>query len=288
MATTSHLYIPKSFQRRITRTLLLVFFIILGAIALVPFLSIVLTSFKDSDLIIRHGFNLNVDFRSLNLDNYKYVFTGSHKYFRWFGNSLLLTFVQTVLTLLVSAWVGYGFAFYEFKGKTALLVCVLILMMIPFEILMIPLYREIIVLNLTNTYWGIMLPYLAHPIAIFFFIQFMKSIPKEIVDSGRIDGCSEYGIFIRLILPMMKPALAAMAIFIGMTSWNAYLWPLLVIKDSAKFTLPIGLNSLMSPYGNNYQLLIAGSVLSIVPIVILFISAQKYFIAGMTSGSVKG
>jgi len=288
MATTSHLYIPKSFQRRITRTLLLVFFIILGAIALVPFLSIVLTSFKDSDLIIRHGFNLNVDFKSLNLDNYRYVFTGSHKYFRWFGNSLLLTFVQTVLTLLVSAWVGYGFAFYEFKGKTALLVCVLILMMIPFEILMIPLYREIIVLNLTNTYWGIMLPYLAHPIAIFFFIQFMKSIPKEIVDSGRIDGCSEYGIFIRLILPMMKPALAAMAIFIGMTSWNAYLWPLLVIKDSAKFTLPIGLNSLMSPYGNNYQLLIGGSVLSIVPIVILFISAQKYFIAGMTSGSVKG
>jgi arabinosaccharide transport system permease protein len=86
----------------------------------------------------------------------------------------------------------------------------------------------------------------------------------------------------------MKPALAAMAIFVGMTSWNNFLWPLLVLKDPAKYTLPIGLSSLMQPYGNNYQLLIAGSVLSIVPIVILFVSAQKHFIAGMTAGSVKG
>jgi arabinosaccharide transport system permease protein len=165
---------------------------------------------------------------------------------------------------------------------------VLIVMMIPFEILMLPLYREIIALNLKNSYWGIMLPYLANPIAIFFFTQYLKGIPKDIVDSGRIDGCSEYGIFMRLILPLMKPALAAMAIFVGMTSWNNFLWPLLVLKDSAKFTLPIGLNSLMSPYGNNYKLLIAGSVLSIIPIVILFVSAQKFFIEGMTAGSVKG
>ena len=153
---------------------------------------------------------------------------------------------------------------------------------------MLPLYREIIALNLKNSYWGIMLPYLANPIAIFFFTQYLKGIPKDIVDSGRIDGCSEYGIFMRLILPIMKPALAAMAIFVGMTSWNNFLWPLLVLKDSAKFTLPIGLNSLMSPYGNNYKLLIAGSVLSIIPIVILFVSAQKFFIEGMTAGSVKG
>jgi arabinosaccharide transport system permease protein len=143
-------------------------------------------------------------------------------------------------------------------------------------------------LNLIDSYWGIILPYLANTIAIFFFSQYLKGIPKEIVDSGRIDGCSEYGIFTRLILPIMTPALAAMAIFIGMTSWNNYLWPLLVLKNSAKWTLPIGLSTLMTPYGNNYQLLIAGSVLSVVPIVILFISAQKFFIQGLTTGSVKG
>lgn len=285
---TGNAYIPKTIQRRFTGILLIIFFSILAAIVLAPLGSMVLTSFKDSGQIIRNGFNLDVDFKSLKLDNYEHVFTGDHHYFRWFANSMILTFVQTVLTLFVSAWVGYGFAFYAFKGKTALFICVLIVMMIPFEILMLPLYREIIALKLTDSYWGIMLPYLANPIAIFFFSQYLKGIPREIVDSGRIDGCSEYGIFIRLILPIMKPALAAMAIFVGMTSWNNFLWPLLVLKDPAKYTLPIGLSSLMQPYGNNYQLLIAGSVLSIVPIVILFLSAQKHFIAGMTAGSVKG
>jgi len=285
---TGNAYIPKTIQRRFTGILLVIFFSILAAIFLAPLGSMVLTSFKDSGQIIRNGFNLEVDFKSLKLDNYEYIFTGDHHYFRWFANSIILTFVQTVLTLFVSAWVGYGFAFYAFKGKTALFICVLIVMMIPFEILMLPLYREIIALDLIDSYWGIMLPYLANPIAIFFFSQYLKGIPREIVDSGRIDGCSEYGIFIRLILPIMKPALAAMAIFVGMTSWNNFLWPLLVLKDPAKYTLPIGLSSLMQPYGNNYQLLIAGSVLSIVPIVILFISAQKHFIAGMTAGSVKG
>jgi len=286
--TTGNAYIPRTIQRRFTGILLVTFFGVLAAIFLTPFASMVLTSFKDSGQIIRNGFNLNVDLNDLTLENYEHVFTGEHHYFRWFANSIILTFVQTVLTLFVSAWVGYGFAFYTFKGKSALFVCVLIVMMIPFEILMLPLFREIIALNLDNSYWGIMLPYLANPIAIFFFSQYLKGIPKDIVDSGRIDGCSEYGIFIRLILPIMKPALAAMAIFVGMTSWNNFLWPLLVLKDPEKYTLPIGLSSLMQPYGNNYQLLIAGSVLSIVPIVILLISAQKYFIAGMTAGSIKG
>ncbi len=192
------LVIRQPLQRRITGIFLVIFFTILGLIFLVPFLSILLTSFKDSSQIIRNGFNLEFELGSLVLDNYKYLFTGGdHHYFRWFQNSLVLTIGQTALTLFVSAWVGYGFSFYEFKGKFALFVCVLIVMMIPFEILMLPLYREIIALKLNNKYMGVMLPYLAHPIAIFFFSQFLKGIPKEIVDSGRIDGCSEYGIFLR-------------------------------------------------------------------------------------------
>jgi len=275
-------------QRRINGILLLTLFIILVIIFLAPFISIIFTSLKNSSEIISKGFNLEIDLKSITFDNYAYIFTGNHNYFRWFANSILLTFVQTVLTLFVSAWVGYGFAMYSFKGKNVLFVCVLIVMMIPFEILMLPLYQEIIALKLIDTYWGIILPYLANPIAVFFFSQYLKGIPKEILDSGRIDGCSEYGIFLRLIMPIMKPALAAMAIFIGMTSWNNYLWPMLVLKTSEKFTLPIGLSSLLGVYGNNYKLLIAGSVLSVVPIVILFISSQKFFIEGMTAGSVKG
>lgn len=285
----THNSIRKPGERRINTVLLILFFTAMAFIMLLPFISIVLTSFKDSSLIIRNGFNLKIDASTFTLENYKYLFTGGdHEYFRWFGNSIFLTVVQTVLTLFISAWVGYGFAFYEFKGKNFIFVCVLIVMMIPFELLMLPMYREIIAMKLTNNYLGIMLPYLAHPIAIFFFRQFLQSIPKEIQDAGRIDGCSEYGIFLRLIMPIMKPAFAAMAIYIGMTSWNNFLWPMLVLTDTKMFTLPIGLNSLLGPYGNNYLLLISGSVISVVPLMILFFSAQKYFIEGMSTGSVKG
>ena len=175
-------------QRRITGIFLVACFIALVAIFLAPFASIVLTSFKDSKLIIRDGFNLNFN-TSLTLDNYKNIFMVDQRYFRWFGNSVVLTFAQTILTLLVSAWVGYGFAMYSFKGKNVLFICVLIIMMIPFEILMLPLYKEAIALDLIDNYWGIILPYLANPIAIFFFSQYLKGIPKDIVDSGRIDGC---------------------------------------------------------------------------------------------------
>jgi arabinosaccharide transport system permease protein len=287
--TTNKKYVPVSIQRRVSGILLVIFFVILIAIFMAPFISIILTSFKESSKIIGTGFNLNFDPANIKYDNYKYLFFGDdHNYWRWFANSIILTTVQTILTLFVSAWVGYGFAIYNFKGKTVLFVCVLIVMMIPLEILMLPLYREIIIFNLPNTYTAIILPFLANPIAIFFFTQYLKGIPKEIIDSGRIDGCSEYGIFIKLILPIMTPALAAMAIFIGMTSWNNFLWPMLVLSESAKFTLPIGLNSLTGPYGNNYKLLISGAVLSVVPIVILFLSAQKFFIEGLTAGSTKG
>jgi arabinosaccharide transport system permease protein len=286
--TTREFFTHKPGQHRITGILLVAFFTVLGVIVLIPFASIILTSFKPSNMVIQNGFNLEIIPKDLTLENYKYLFFGDNAYFRWFGNSIFLTVVQTVLTLFISAWVAYGFAIYDYKGKNFLFVCVLIVMMIPFEILMLPMYREIVAMKLINNYLGIMLPYLAHPIAIFFFRQYLRSIPKDIVDSGRIDGCSEYGIFLKLILPLMTPAFAAMAIFIGMTTYNNYLWPLLVLSDSKQFTLPIGLTSLMSPYGNNYTLLISGAVMSVIPIVVLFFSAQKFFIEGMSTGSVKG
>lgn len=275
-------------ERRITGVLLVMFFVVLGVIMLIPFVSILLTSLKDSNTLMRNGFNLKISLDTFTLENYKYLFSGENDFFRWFGNSIFLTSVQTVLTLIVSAWVGYGFAFYNFKGKNILFVCVLIVMMIPFEILMLPMYREIIAMKLMNNYIGIMLPFLANPIAIFFFRQFLQSIPREIVDAGRIDGCSEYGIFIRLIMPIMKPAFAAMAIFVGMASWNNFLWPMLVLTESKMFTLPIGINSLLGPYGNNYMLLVSGAVMSVLPIMVLFFSAQRFFIEGMSTGSVKG
>ncbi len=264
-----------------------VLFLVMAIIMLIPFISIFLASLRPGTEIMRQGIGLNVDTSTMSLDNYKYLFTDD-RFFTWFFNSVLVTAIQTILTLFVSAFVGYGFAMYEFKFKNTLFICVLFIMMVPLEIIMLPLYQLTIKLGLIDSFWGVMLPSIAGPLPIFFFRQYLSGIPKDFLNAARVDGCSEYGIFFKIIMPLMKPAFAAMGIFVGMNSWNNYLWPMIVLSDKSKLTLPIGLGSLLTPYGNNYDLLISGAVFSIVPIVILFLFFQKYFIAGLTAGGVKG
>ena len=268
--------------------LMVLLFVIIGALTLLPFYSLFLASFRPGTELMRHGLGLGIDLPTMSFNNYKLLFTGDTPYFTWFLNSLKITVVQTVLTLFVSAFVGYGFAMYDFKGKNLIFTCVLFVMMIPVEIIMLPLYQLCINLGLMNTIWGIILPTIAMPMPIFFFRQYLRGIPRDFVDAARIDGCTEYGIFFRIILPLMKPSIASMGIFVGMNSWNSMLWPMLVIRSNDKITLPIGLASLITPYGNNYDVLLAGAVFAVVPIIILFVLFQKYFISGMTAGGVKG
>lgn len=270
------------------KVLLFLFFAILAVIILIPFAAMVIASFKDGKELIQYGLNLRIEPEKMSLKNYAYLFTGDHSYFRWFFNSVFLTVIQVVVTLFVSACVGYGFAAYDFKGKNFWFVCVLLILMVPFEILMLPLYNQMIDMKLSNTYTGIVLPFMAHASTIFFFRQYLMGIPKELIQAGRVDGATEYGIFAKLILPIMKPAMASMAILNGMNYWNNYLWPLLILRDDTKYTLPIGLNTLLTPYGNNYDLLIVGACFSVIPILILFLCFQKYFIEGMVAGAVKG
>lgn len=270
------------------RIVLFAFFAVLCALVLVPFYAIALGSFKPGKELVRNGLNLSFDLSVMSFDNFVFLFTGNHAYFLWFFNSFLLTIVQVALTLLVSAFVAYGFAAYEFKGKNILFICVLLIMMVPFEILLLPLYKLTFDLGLMNTFSAIVLPGVANASTIFFFRQYLRGIPNEIITAGRVDGASEYGIYFRLVMPVMKPAFAAMAILNGMHSWNNLLWPFMVLSDSNKYTLPIGLKTLLTPYGNNYDLLIVGSFFSILPIFLLFVGFQKYFIDGMTAGAVKG
>ncbi|REK62472.1 MAG: arabinose transporter permease [Cohnella sp.] len=270
------------------RIVLFAFFAVLCALVLVPFYAIALGSFKPGKELVRNGLNLSFDLSVMSFDNFVFLFTGNHAYFLWFFNSFLLTIVQVALTLLVSAFVAYGFAAYEFKGKNVLFICVLLIMMVPFEILLLPLYKLTFDLGLMNTFSAIVLPGVANASTIFFFRQYLRGIPNEIITAGRVDGASEYGIYFRLVMPVMKPAFAAMAILNGMHSWNNLLWPFMVLSDSKKYTLPIGLKTLLTPYGNNYDLLIVGSFFSILPIFLLFVGFQKYFIDGMTAGAVKG
>lgn len=263
-------------------------FVILAVLILLPFYSIFLASLRPGKEIMRQGIGLGIDPSIMSLNNYRYLFSGETQYFTWFKNSLKITAVQTFTTLFVSAFVAYGFAMYEFKGKNLLFTCVLFIMMIPMEIIMLPLYQLVIKLHLIDSMWGIILPGIAGPMPIFFFRQYLSGISKDFLDAARVDGCSEYGIFFRVIMPLMLPSFASMGIFIGMNSWNNFLWPMIVLRSSENLTLPIGLNALITPYGNNYDVLIAGAVFSVVPIIILFLIFQKYFIAGMTAGGVKG
>jgi arabinosaccharide transport system permease protein len=267
---------------------LAIIFILLAFLALFPFYAMLLASFKSSKELLRFGLNLKLQVDLLTLANYKYIFNEGQKYLAWYRNSVIITVLYTVLSLFFSSMVGYALAIYRFKGRNFIMVLVLLVMMIPVEIMILPLYKLMVLLELVNTYWGVVLPFAVAPVAIFFFRQYAVGLPKELLDAARIDGCSEFGIFFRIMAPLMTPAFGAMGILQAMHSWNNFLWPLIVLRTEDMFTLPIGLAGLLTPYENNYDLLISGSVLTVVPILILFFIFQRHFIAGLTLGGVKG
>ena len=272
----------------IVKIFMILLMVVVGLMILLPFWAIFIGTFQEGNMLVRYGLNLSIDLSAANFDNWIMLFTDSGDYFTWFFNSVFLTVLQVVGTLLISAFVAYGFAAYEFRFKNFFFVIVLLIMSVPFEMLMLPLYVQINDMGLSDSYAAVLLPFLANAMTIFFFRQYLVGMPKEIIEAGRIDGATEYGIFFKLIMPIMKPSFAAMAILNGMNSWNNFLWPLLVLRSSDKYTLPIGLNTLVTAYGNNYDLLIVGSFFSVLPILILFLCFQKYFIEGMTAGAVKG
>lgn len=267
------------------------FFVLLCALIAFPLIAGLAASFRPGSELIRKGLSINLDVTTMSLDNYLYIFSGnvdSIKYFTWFKNSLLLTILSVVLTLIVCYFIAYGLTMYNYKLKNFLFFLVIATMMVPFEILMIPLYREVMAMGLIDKTAGVVLPGICGASTIFFFRQYMTTLPKELLDAGRIDGATEYGICLKIMLPITKPAFASMAILSSMGAWNNLLWPLLIYKSADKFTLPIGLNTLLTPYGNNYDVLIAGSMFSIIPVMVIFLAFQSYFIDGMTAGAVKG
>ncbi len=278
----------KKIKNRISSMAMIVFFSFLAVLIILPIYALLIASFKPGGDLLQYGLNLELNLPRMSLDNYKLLFYGKHDYWIWFYNSIILTVITVLGTLIISAFVGYGFAAYEFKGRNLLFIIVLIILSIPLEVVMLPLYKQMSTMKMMDSYTAVVLPFLAHASTIFFFRQYLLSIPKSLLEAGRIDGATEYGIFFRLIIPIMKPAFAAMAILNGMNAWNNYLWPLLVIRSADKYTLTLGLNTLINPYGDNYSLLVVGSFFSIIPIFVLFLCFQKYFIEGMTAGAVKG
>jgi len=185
-------------KHRVLSVISTVFFALLSALIIFPVLAGFLASFRPGKELIRKGLSIHLDFSEMSLANYQYLFAGnadSVKYFTWFKNSLVLTFVTVVLTLIICYFIAYGFSMYEFKGKNFLFFLVIATMMVPFEILMLPLYKEIISLKLIDSTAGVILPGLCGASTIFFFRQYMRGLPKELLDAGRIDGAPSRSCF---------------------------------------------------------------------------------------------
>ena len=206
---------------------------------------------------------------------------------RYFINSIFIATASTLLTLFFCSLGGYAFAKYRFRGQKILFGILLASMMVPFQVLLVPLFGLMYDIGWLNSYKAIIVPFSVGAFGVFLMRQFIVTIPTELLDAARIDGCSEFGIYYRIVLPIIKPALGALTIYSFLGSWNGYLWPLIILRDESKYTLPIGLANLVGIYRQDYGMLMAGTLLSLMPIVILFLAMQREFVQGITLGSVK-
>jgi len=266
-----------------------IFFVIAAIFLMMPFYFMFLSSLKPGTEILRQGLSFRIEPDIMSFTNYNALNTYREGiYWSWYKSSLIVMLLQTVVGLFFASIVGYALAMYNFRGKKVFDIIVLILLMMPFEILLLPMYRALIGMKMTNSYFGVIMPYLVPSFMVFFFRQYCSGLPKELIEAGRIDGCTDYGIFFRIMVPIMIPAFGAMSILSAMNSWNNLLWPLIVLNQDTKFTLPIGLGTTITPYGNAYDVLMPGAVMAVVPIIIVYLFCQKSFMAGMTAGSVKG
>lgn len=272
----------KTFLKYIILAVILIF-------CVMPFIFMLLSSLRPGAQMVQNGLTLDFNPKTMSLHNFKALFGYNHgMFFLWFKNSIVLTALQTAFSLLFCAMVGYGLGVYNFKGRNVIFLIVLAVMMIPTEVLILPLFKLVVKIKLINTKAGVILPFVVSSFAVFYFRQYCLGLPLELIDSARIDGCNEISIFFKIMSPVMLPAYAAIMILQAMNSWNGFVWPLIALRSNENMTLPIGLNALLTPYGNNYDVLLAGAVFSVIPIIILFLINQKAFITGLTVGSVKG
>ena len=207
---------------------------------------------------------------------------------RNFANSLLVSGVITLLSLLVNTMAGYAFAKLRFAGRERVFQILLAALVIPGQVAMLPLFLMMKGLGLANNFGGVIVPALATVFGIFLVRQYARSIPDELLEAARIDGASEARIFVQIVLPMLKPVLVTLAIFTFMASWNDFMWPLIVLNDQSLYTLPVALASLSREHIMDVELMMAGAVITVLPVLLLFLLLQRYYIQGLLLGSVKG
>lgn len=258
----------------------------LGAVTMIfPFIWMILSSLKGQMELLRMPPTFWPE--RFRWENYKKVLEAI-PFFKYFANSLATALVNTFAGIMTSVLAGYVFAKYKFKAKEFLFWVMIACMMIPYDTLIIPLYKIMVRLHWTNTYLVLTIPFFVNIFGLFMMRQFMESIPDDYIEAAEIDGCGQYKTFFKVILPMVKPAAAALFIFIFMGSYNSFLWPLINVNSRELFTLPIGMASLTTDKKSEFELLMAASTMAVVPVFGVFCVAQKHFVAGLTMGGVKG
>ena len=207
---------------------------------------------------------------------------------RYLVNSALIAFVVTALSIIVNSMAGYAFAKLRFRGRDRLFQLLSAGLVLPVQVAMLPLFLLMKRLGLINTYWGVIIPGLASIFGIFLIRQYAQAIPDDMLDAARVDGASELRIYRSVVLPGIVPILATLAIWTFLATWNDFMWPLIVLSDESHYTLPVALASLVGEHVQDTELMMAGSVLTIIPVLLVFLFLQRYYIQGVMAGSVKG
>lgn len=277
-------------RESLPRSILVHAVLVLGAVlALVPFAWLICAAFKPHDQIFASAFVPWDNLEALTLNNFELLFT-TIPFARWLINSVFLASLQTVLVVTLSSLGGFALAKYRFRGKRALMFIMLATLLLPSQVLLPSSYELMYHLGWIDTYAAIIIPGAVSVFGIFLFRQSMLSVPDELLQAGRIDGCSELRLWWDVALPIVRPTIGAYTLFAFLGSWNSFLWPQVILQDDGRFTLPIGLASLISTreFETQYGMVMAGTLLSILPVAVLFFALQRDFIAGLSSGAVKG
>lgn len=279
-----------AFRRKLGRwaTDFLMYLILIGIslFMLLPFIWMLSTSLKPAEEIF-HIPPILVS-GNMSLSSYAELFT-NRNILRVLGNTLLIATLSTFLSLLCSSMAGFGFAKYKFRGKGGLFAFLLATLVVPFTVTMVPLFIMMTWLHWVDTIWPLVVPGAASAFGVFFMRQYISSINDELLDAARIDGTGEFMIYWRIILPIVAPGLTSLGLIFFMSSWNAFVWPLVILKSPENFTLPIAINSYVAGTIGRpvYNLQMAASVISILPLMIVFLVFQRRYFEGITAGAIK-
>lgn len=274
-------------QRAIRMGLIYGMLIFLAVLTAAPFVYMISGSFKlNSELF---SYPITIIPQHPTLENYTRLLNGQEiPFVRQFLNGFWVAILQTFLTLFVAGLVGWGFAKYEFRGKKFLFGFLLATMMFPGQVALVPLFLLMVNIGWIDNYLAIIVPGAISAFGAFFMRQIMLGIPNELLDAGRIDGASEFGLFLRIGIPLSGAGFSILAVLNFLGAWNNYLWPLIVLRTQDKFTWPVGLATLVGLYKVERGMLLAGAFMATLPVVIIFIVGRNQFVEGLTAGAVKG